>query len=38
MTQEQLIKTLKGIRCWIPESCPAKQKIKELIQQLGGKV
>ena len=36
MTQQELIKTLKGIRCWVPENCPAKQKLTELIAKLGG--
>ena len=38
MTQDELIKRLKNIRVWTAEGSTARQKITELIQQLGGKV
>ena len=37
MTQEQLIKTLKGIRVWTPEGSTARLKLTELIMALGGR-
>jgi hypothetical protein len=38
MNQEQLVKILKGIRCWTAEGSTARIKLTELIQQLGGNV
>ena len=36
MTQAELIKRLKGLRCWIQQESAARAKLDELIKQLGG--
>jgi len=38
MTQEELIKTLKGIRVWTPTGSTARQKLNDLIIKLGGRI
>lgn len=38
MNQQELVKRLKTILCWIPSESTAASKLKELILQLGGKV
>ena len=36
MTQQELIKRLKGLRCWVQQDSVARNKLDELIQLLGG--
>ena len=38
MTQEDLVKRLKHILCWVPQNTLGYEKIKDLITQLGGRV
>lgn len=38
MNQEELIKQLKSVLCWVSQSTPAYDKLKHLIETLGGKV
>lgn len=38
MNQQELVKRLKGILCWVQQDSNAAAKLKELIVQLGGKV
>jgi len=38
MNQQELIKRLKSVLCWIQQDSNAAVKLKELIVQLGGRV
>jgi len=38
MSQEELVRRLKNILCWVPSESIAASKLKELILQLGGRV
>lgn len=38
MNQQDLVKRLKSILCWVPSDSTAYTKLKELILQLGGRV
>ena len=38
MNQQDIVKTLKSILCWVPSNSVGYDKLKELIIQLGGRV
>ena len=38
MNPDDVVKELKSILCWVSQSTPAYDKIKHLIEKLGGRV